>query len=223
MKPNIVLYVLDDVDLERIPIFTKHDAGARAQHAVKLRGRPCAEGGANCSYDTPRFEGIARTGVAMLGAHVPVSICTPSRYSLLTGRLPSSSPYYSASQRGRFDELGSANIGWNTYLATPFSGIPCRAPFGAPCTRRAATLGSMLQRGGYFTGFVGKYHLAGMPPEVEAYFSGRHGRFELKQDPNHQDRLQELERGYTKARQTKLEPLVHVGAPGPKACRTPFR
>ena len=36
--PNVLIYVMDDVDLERVPLFAEQDAGAAAQLA-ELRSR----------------------------------------------------------------------------------------------------------------------------------------------------------------------------------------
>ena len=52
---------------------------------------------------------MLHSGVRFLGAHVPVSVCTPSRYALLTGRLPSSAPFYSGTRTGHFDAEGTVD------------------------------------------------------------------------------------------------------------------
>lgn len=182
-RPNIVVYLMDDVDLERIPRFTRTDAGTAVQLADLQAHEQCASGLFNCTYDARHLDGIGERGVTFLGAHVPSSVCTPSRYALLTGRLPSSAPFYSATRNGRIGEAGSVDVSWNAYLEAGFAGLPCPAPAARECTRRASTLGHMLQHAGYYTGFVGKYHL--MPPtgELESYVRGEHGSFDLAVQP----------------------------------------
>ena len=169
--PNVLIYVMDDVDLERVPLFAEQDAGAAAQLAELRSRRPCSTGMSNCSYDTPNLSSLGPSGAVFLGAHVPASVCTPSRYAILTGRLPSSAPFNAATARGRFGD-----VSWNTYLRWS-GGYPCPAPSGAGCTRASGTLGSLLQRSGYFTGFVGKFHLARRPHSMEEFMRGEHGRF----------------------------------------------
>ena len=107
LKPNVVIYLIDDMDLERVPFYPRLDKGAAAQLEVHRRGNACRKGLANCTYTAPNIESIGERGVRFLGAHVPVSVCTPSRYALLTGRLPSSAPFYSGTRTGHFDAEGT--------------------------------------------------------------------------------------------------------------------
>jgi arylsulfatase A-like enzyme len=181
--PNIVVYVMDDVDLERIPRFTRTDASTATQLADLQAHEQCASGLFNCTYDARHLDGIGERGVTFLGAHVPSSVCTPSRYSLLTGRLPSSSPFYSATRNGRIGQAGAVDVSWNAYLESSFAGLPCPSPAARDCTRRASTLGHMLQQAGYYTGFVGKFHL--MPPtdELNSYAHGEHGALDPATQP----------------------------------------
>ena len=115
--PNVVTFLIDDMDLERISFYPRLDAGAKEQHRVHLLGCKYT----NCTYSTPHVEGVGERGVRFLGAHVPAPVCTPSRYSVLTGRLPSSSPFYSGTKMGR----------------TRCTPTPCALPLSAlliPCT-----------------------------------------------------------------------------------------
>ena len=111
--PNIVTFLIDDMDLERVPFYPKLDAGANWQLNVHMSGGGC-RAGANCTYSAPAIEGVGAKGARFLGAHVPVSVCTPSRYSVLTGRLPSSSPFYSGTWVGR--RSPQVDISWNTWI-----------------------------------------------------------------------------------------------------------
>ena len=182
--PNIVTVVIDDMDLERVPFYPKSDAGAAEQLRLHLRSGGCRSGQANCTYSAPNIEAVGARGARFLGAHVPVSVCTPSRYAILTGRLPSSSPFYSGTLLGHRNP--QVSISWNTWIEQGSTGAPCCGP-GVPrpcaparffgCSRRSHTLGSMLQAVGYFTGFVGKWHLSPPPAELVSFHDGHKGKF----------------------------------------------
>lgn len=81
---------------------------------------------------TPRLKGMADAGLTFLDAHTPSSVCTPTRYGLLTGR------YNWRSRLAR----GVLN-GESKHL------IPASRP----------TLGHLLGAAGYHTAMVGKWHL----------------------------------------------------------------
>ena len=184
-RPNVIIYLIDDMDLERVPFYPRLDYGAAMQLDVHFKGHACHVGAANCTYSAPHIESIGQRGVRFLGAHVPVSVCTPSRYSLLTGRLPSSAPFSSGTKAGRLDSEGAVDVSWNTFM-TQGGGNPCtHAQLAAGrigCVRRAQTIGDMLQPASYFTGFVGKWHLSSTPASMHAYMRGEHGR--LSTEPN---------------------------------------
>ena len=182
--PNIVTFVIDDMDLERIPFYPRLDAGAAEQLRMHLQSGGCKNGG-NCTYSAPHIESIGARGAKILGAHVPVSVCTPSRYAILTGRLPSSSPFYSGTKVGHATD--QVDVSWNSWIEQGSGALPCCGP-GIPsgscnparmwgCRRRAQTLGSMLQAARYYTGAVGKWHLAPPPAELLAFHRGSHGTF----------------------------------------------
>ena len=81
---------------------------------------------------TPRIDGIAAAGVNFTDAHSPSSVCTGTRYGLLTGR-----------------------YAWRTWLT---SGVlnGYDQPLIGP---DRPTLGTLLQGQGYRTAAVGKWHL----------------------------------------------------------------
>ena len=86
---------------------------------------------------TPRIDSIASEGMRFTDAHSPSSVCTPTRYGLLTGR-------YS----------------WRTRLTRGVLGKHA-PPLIEP---DRPTLGTLLQSHGYRTGVVGKWHLGlGIP------------------------------------------------------------
>lgn len=83
-------------------------------------------------YSTPAVDAVAASGLKFTDAHTASSLCTPSRYSLLTGR-------YSWRTR-----LRSGVLTW----------------FGQPMIEPTrTTIASMLHRNGYYTACIGKWHL----------------------------------------------------------------
>jgi len=88
---------------------------------------------------TPNIDRLAQSGVRFTDAHSPSSVCTPTRYGLLTGRYNWRSPL-------KQGVLG----GLSPRLIEP----------------ERATLASFLKQHGYQTGCVGKWHL-GMDWEVK--------------------------------------------------------
>jgi arylsulfatase A-like enzyme len=82
--------------------------------------------------ETKHIDQLAREGMLFTDAHAAASVCTPSRYALLTGRYP-------------FRSDLSKGVLW-TY-ARPL------------IDRKQPTLANMLKQAGYQTGIVGKWHL----------------------------------------------------------------
>lgn len=88
---------------------------------------------ADAAYQTPNLDRMARDGIRFVDAHSPCTICSPSRYGLLTGNL--------VCRTGR--------------RPVAFEGP------GGPSFMRPGelTLASMLKSRGYRTGIFGKWHL----------------------------------------------------------------
>ena len=81
---------------------------------------------------TPAIDRIAKEGIRFTNAHTPSSVCTPTRYGLLTGRYP-----------------------WRSYLKKEV--LPYYAP--ALITADRTTIASYLKSRGYRTAGFGKWHL----------------------------------------------------------------
>ena len=81
---------------------------------------------------TPNVDKLAANGIRFTDAHVTSSLCSPSRYSFLTGRYP-----------------------WRTRLKSGVLG-----GFAPPLIEEGrTTLASMLNANGYYTAGIGKWHL----------------------------------------------------------------
>lgn len=90
-------------------------------------------GGARCLIETPHIDALAAGGLRFTDAHPSASVCRPTRQALMTGRYP-----------------------WR--FAAPTNDGPwgfC----GPQADSEQFTLGKLFQRGGYQTGYVGKWHL----------------------------------------------------------------
>lgn len=90
---------------------------------------------------TPNIDRIAKSGMRFTDAYAPGAICSPSRYAIMTGRYD----WRTAEQCGVLMENAALHI------------EPGRL-----------TIGSMLQKQGYQTGYVGKWHLGlGMKAQTD--------------------------------------------------------
>ena len=120
-KPNIILFMADDMGI----------GDTSAYLGVKLMpsAKPIAK-----TLKTPNIERFAKQGMIFTDAHAPASMCSSTRYSLLTGRL---------SHRSYLKQQGWLPHGPNR-----------------PMIQRAlTTLPEMLKRNGYATAAIGKYHV----------------------------------------------------------------
>ncbi len=108
-KPNVVLFFVDDM-------------GYGDVSCLNPEGK----------IPTPHFDRLAREGMRFTDAHSTSAVCSPSRYSLLTGR-----------------------YNWRSVLQSGIVGH-----YGDPLiAKERTTVASFLQRQGYHTGAIGKWHL----------------------------------------------------------------
>ena len=106
-KPNVLILYTDDLGYGDLSCY-----GARA-------------------IATPQVDWLAQNGLQFTDAHCTASTCTPSRFSLISGR-------YAWRKSGTNILPGNANLTIPTDITT---------------------LPKIFQRAGYFTGVVGKWHL----------------------------------------------------------------
>jgi len=113
--PNIIVFLVDDYDKPETSVY-----------------------GGNVL--TPNLDRLAREGMTMTNAHMTSTVCTPSRYTCLTGRYAGASTckYYL-----RENPLGQ-------------QGSPA---FNVELEPDNMNVGHVLKDNGYATGFVGKYHV----------------------------------------------------------------
>ncbi len=108
-RPNILLILADDLGYGDLGCYNKESR-----------------------VPTPHLDQLARAGMRFTDAHSPSTVCTPTRYSLLTGQMA-----FRINYRG------------------VFTGV------GGPCLIRVdqLTLPQMLRDRGYRTALVGKWHV----------------------------------------------------------------
>ncbi len=97
---------------------------------------------------TPHFDQLAEEGMLFTRAYTPASMCTPSRFAVLTGQYPGRCR--SASFLKSNPVIEPYSIAWNTWLTPGFETLP-----------------RILSRNGYFTGMAGKWHVGQVPEGVE--------------------------------------------------------
>ena len=115
-RPNIIMFLIDDQNASSIAAF----------------------GG---DTYTPNLDRMVEEGMKFTRAYVSSSVCTPSRYSFLTGRFAgnSHSKLYTEAVGGKENQ-----------------GLP---NFNVALERDRMNVGNVLREAGYTTGFVGKFHL----------------------------------------------------------------
>ncbi len=109
-KPNIIIILADDLGYGDVSCYNDR-----------------------AKVPTPNIDRLAREGMRFTDAHSPATVCTPTRYSLMTGQMAFRVP----------------NGG------TVFTGV------GGPSliAPRRLTLPAMLRASGYATACVGKWHI----------------------------------------------------------------
>ena len=154
-KPNIVLMYVDDLDFDQISVYDTENfpsyTGAKltgnlqqlSPATANQNGRFLKTGEMSWYQDarmlTPNIQKLADEGVTLNRFYLTSSTCTPSRYSLLTGRYASRAPSVVAETPAGEPPI----IAWNSYL------LP-----------QEGNLARDLRSAGYTTGLVGKWHIS---------------------------------------------------------------
>ncbi len=118
-KPNVIFIIVDDQSTDLVGF---------------MEGKAL----------TPHIDRLAQDGIRFERAYVTASVCSPSRYTCLSGQYASRCtipPFNKA-----MTTEGVTRVLWNI----GFSGDQITLPMA-------------LQQGGYKTGFVGKWHINGLP------------------------------------------------------------
>jgi arylsulfatase A-like enzyme len=122
-RPNIILFFSDELDPEYLGAY----------------------GG---DIPTPHLDQLASRGIRFEEAYVASSMCTPSRFALLTGKYPGRCIHPDFLKAYPQDQ--PYVIAWNTFLE---GNLP--------------TISSILSENGYFTGMAGKWHTGKLPEHVK--------------------------------------------------------
>jgi len=107
--PNIIFILADDMGYGDVGVFNPE-----------------------CKIDTKHLNQLAEDGIRFTDAHAPSSVCTPTRYGIITGRYP-----------------------WRTKLK---SGV-LTGKSKAMIPKSRSTVASILKQYDYETAFIGKWHL----------------------------------------------------------------
>ena len=122
--PNVVVFLVDDLGYM--------DVGANNP---------------NCFYDTPNVDRLAASGMRFTDGYAANPVCSPTRYSLMTGKYPTrvrATNFFSGKRGGKFKP----------------------APLVGQMAVSEVTLAEVLKQKDYATFFAGKWHLG---PTEEFY------------------------------------------------------
>lgn len=154
-KPNIIFIMTDDQS-SIVPL----------ENEKEVQSRPFGFNGDN-EVHTPIIDSLAKGGMIFTNAYVSSSVCSPSRYSMLTGR-------YASRSKGKIfmkqHPLGTmTRVENNTELEYDQENLP-----------------KLLQTLGYKTGFVGKSHIMEHDKLLQRKNWVKNGfkEFEKDSDPN---------------------------------------
>ena len=154
-RPNIILFVTDDQS--PMPLEENHVQESRA----------FGFNGESKVY-TPVIDDLAKNGMIFRRAYVSSSVCSPSRYAMLTGR------YAGRCTGDRFMQLHP-------------EGSMTRVENNTELEQDRSNVAKTLQQAGYKTGFVGKshivdHHILNKPSDWE-----KHGQIRYEKEASIQD------------------------------------
>jgi arylsulfatase A-like enzyme len=129
-RPNFVFFLVDDLGYM--------DIGANNPDTF---------------YETPNVDRLAASGMRFTNGYAANPVCSPTRYSIMTGKYPSrvgATNFFSGKREGRFKP----------------------APLNDAMPLAEVTLAEALHDAGYQTAFLGKWHLGPTPefwPEAQGF------------------------------------------------------
>ena len=141
-KPNIIFFLVDDYD--------KPETSPYGGNVL-----------------TPNLDRLAAEGMLFNNAYVTSTVCTPSRYTMLTGR-------YAGSSTAK------------EFLTLFPKGRQSMPGFNVSLEQDNMNVGNVLARNGYATGFVGKYHVG---LEHDEGFFKEAGLFNIPKNVEYTDEL----------------------------------
>lgn len=121
-KPNVVVFLVDDLGYM--------DIGANNPDSF---------------YETPNVDALAKAGMLFTDGYAANPVCSPTRYSLMTGRYPT--------------RVGATNFFPKSKGSKLRSGTFNPAPLTDEMPLDEITLADALREQGYATFFAGKWHL----------------------------------------------------------------
>jgi arylsulfatase A-like enzyme len=127
--PNFVVFVVDDLGYM--------DIGANNP---------------DCFYETPNIDRLSNSGIRFTDGYAANPVCSPTRYSLMTGKYPTrvrATNFFSGKRAGAFNP----------------------APLHSNMPLAEITIAEALRDNGYTTFFAGKWHLG----ESEEYYPQKQG------------------------------------------------
>ncbi|QDV71761.1 Arylsulfatase [Rosistilla carotiformis] len=127
--PNVVVFLVDDLGYM--------DIGANNP---------------DCFYETPNIDALSNTAMRFTDGYAANPVCSPTRYSLMTGKYPSrvdATNFFSGKRSGTFEP----------------------APLNDNMPLEEVTVAEALKTKGYATFFAGKWHLG----ESEEYYPQNQG------------------------------------------------
>ncbi len=134
-QPNILLIMADDVAPVNFNCYKgKLDIPGIDKMAKSLYGQ---------SVPTPHIDKVAANGMTFTRAFAVSPVCTPSRYSILTGQYPGRSAH-------------------EHFLDDCPVNKPYHIEFNTLVTENNLTLHKLLKKVDYYTGFIGKFHVGNL-------------------------------------------------------------
>ena len=142
-KPNIILILADDLGFNDVSFYNG--------------------GAADGSLMTPNIDNLAKKGVAFLNGYAASPVCSPSRAAIMTGRYSSRygfefTPYPAQAAKimnllredGELETIYLEDVQLDE-IGLTIGGLP----------DKEVTVAEMLQKNGYYTAHIGKWHLGG--------------------------------------------------------------